>query len=132
VTRIDHIGIAVSQLEPAVEFFRDSLGLKLIEIKELPDRGLKMAFFQVGEVLVELMTPLSPDSQVSKFLETKGEGIHHIALTTPDIEKDLSRLASEGVRLATPTPSLGAEGRPIAFLHPKSTHGILLELIEKA
>lgn len=129
--RIDHIGIAVKELEPAVVFFRDRLGLELTEIKDLPERGLKIAFFQVGEVQIELLAPTAPDSQVSKFLETKGEGIHHMALTTPDINRSLRELSLAGVRLATPKSSIGAEGFPVAFLHPKSSHGVLLELIEK-
>ncbi|MBM4354120.1 MAG: methylmalonyl-CoA epimerase [Deltaproteobacteria bacterium] len=131
MTRIDHIGIAVQKLDPAVEFFRDRLGLQLKEVKELPDRGLKIAFFQVGEVLVELLAPLSEDSQIGKFLATRGEGIHHMALSTDDINGKMADLTAAGIRMATPTTSIGAEGFPIAFLHPKATHGVLLELIEK-
>jgi len=128
---IDHIGIAVHSLEEAVPFFRDRLGLTLREIKDLPERKLKIAFFEVGDTLLELLAPLEEGSQVSKFLETKGEGIHHIALTTHDIKGQMAQLTAAGVRLATPEPSIGAEGAPVAFLHPKSSHGILLELIEK-
>lgn len=129
--KIDHIGIAVKSLEDAMPFFQEQLKLPLKEIKELPERGLKIAFFQVGETLVELLAPLGPDSQISKFLETKGEGIHHMAITTDDIEGQIKDLECCGVRMATPKPSLGAEGAPVAFVHPKSTHGVLLELIEK-
>ncbi len=129
--KIDHIGIAVRSLDDAIPFFRDQLKLPLKEVKELPDRGLKIAFFQVGETLVELLAPLTPDSQISKFLETKGEGIHHMAITTDDIEGQIKDLEFAGIRMATPKPSIGAEGAPVAFVHPKSTHGVLLELIEK-
>lgn len=131
MTKIDHIGIAVNELEPAVKFFQDSLNLELKEIKELPERGLKIAFFEVGDTLLELLAPLSTDSQISKFLAKKGEGIHHIAFTTPDIKAHMAELAEKGVPMATPEASMGAEGFPIAFLHPKATHGVLTELIEK-
>ena len=129
--KVDHIGIAVKNLDEAVPFFKDRLGLELKEIKELPDRGLKIAMFQVGEVLVELLAPLGEKSQVGKFLEKKGEGLHHVAITTPDIKGQIDDLDKHGVRMATPEPSKGAEGFPVAFLHPKSAHGVLLELIER-
>jgi methylmalonyl-CoA epimerase len=130
-TKIDHIGVAVFDLEPAIEFYREHLNLELKEVKELPDRGLKIAFFQVGETLLELLAPLSEDSQVSKFLAKNGEGIHHIAFSTPDINAHIATLTEKGVRMATPTASIGAEGYPIAFLHPKASHGVLTEIIEK-
>ncbi len=131
MAKIDHIGIAVNDLDAAIPFFRDHLNLTLKETKELPDRGLKIAFFQVGETLVELLAPLSEDSQISKFLAKKGEGIHHIAFTTPDIKGHMDDLTEAGVRMATPEVTIGAEGFPIAFLHPKFSHGVLTELIEK-
>lgn len=131
-TKIDHIGIAVHDLEPAIKFYQDHLKLELKEVKELPERGLKIAFFQVGEMLLELLAPLSEDSQVSKFLAKNGEGIHHLAFTTPDIDAHIKELTDNGIRMATPTPSIGAEGYPIAFLHPKASHGVLTEIIEKA
>jgi len=132
MTRIDHIGVAVHELEPAVKFFEENLRLQLKEIKELPDRGLKIAFFQVGETLLELLAPLGEDSQIGKFLASKGEGIHHMAFSTPDIQQHVRELTEKGVRMATPTASIGAEGFPIAFIHPKASHGVLTELIEKA
>lgn len=130
-TRIDHIGIAVHDLDPAIKFYQDHLKLELKEIKELPDRGLRIAFFQVGETLLELLAPLTKDSQVSKFLAKNGEGIHHLAFTTPDINAHIQELTNKGIRMATPTASIGAEGSPIAFLHPKASHGVLTELIER-
>ena len=129
--KIDHIGIAVEELEGPVRFLTEHLGLHVKEFKELPDRGLKIAFFEVGEVLVELLAPLGPDSQISKFLANKGQGIHHIALTSRDLETDMTSLCDAGVRMATPTASIGAEGLPVAFLHPRSTFGVLMELIER-
>jgi len=128
---LDHIGIAVNDLDAAIAFFRDRLQLPLRETKELPERGLKIAFFQVGETLVELLSPLNETSQVSTFLASKGEGVHHLAFTTPDIRKKIDDLTAAGIRMATPEVTLGAEGCPVAFLHPKSTFGVLLELIEK-
>ena len=131
MAKVDHIGIAVKDLDQAVPFYRDRLGLELAEIKELPERGLKIAFFKLGDTCLELLAPLSEDSQISKFLENKGEGIHHIAITTPDIDQEIEHLGCCGVRMATPKASIGAEGYPVAFVHPKSSHGVLLELIEK-
>ena len=131
MTKIDHIGIAVHDLEPAIKFYEENLRLELKEVKELPDRGLKIAFFQVGETLLELLAPLSEDSQISKFLAKNGEGVHHVAFSTPDIEGHIRELTGKGVRMATPTASIGAEGYPIAFLHPKASHGVLTEIIEK-
>lgn len=131
MAKVDHIGIAVKDLDQAVPFYRDCLGLELSEIKELPERGLKIAFFKLGDTCLELLAPLGEDSQIGKFLETKGEGIHHIAITTPDIDQEIDHLGGCGVRMATPKASIGAEGFPIAFVHPKSSHGVLLELIEK-
>jgi methylmalonyl-CoA/ethylmalonyl-CoA epimerase len=131
MAHIDHIGIAVNDLDAATAFFRDTLKLPHKETKELPERGLKIAFFQVGETLVELLSPLNESSQVSKFLATRGEGIHHMAISTPDIQASIQGITAAGVRMATPEVTLGAEGRPIAFLHPKGTFGVLLELIQK-
>ena len=130
-TRIDHIGIAVHDLELAIKFYQDHLKLELKEVKELPERGLRIAFFQVGETLLELLAPLSDDSQVSKFLEKNGEGIHHLAFTTPDINAHIKELTDKGIRMATPTATIGAEGCPIAFLHPKASHGVLTEIVER-
>jgi methylmalonyl-CoA/ethylmalonyl-CoA epimerase len=131
MTRIDHVGIAVNDLEAATAFFKEKLRLPLKEVKELPDRGLRMAIFEVGETLVELMTPMSPDSQVSKFLAKRGEGFHHVAFSTPDLQAHIDDLVASGVEMTSSTPTIGAEGRPIAFLHPKGSFGVLTELIEK-
>ena len=132
ISKIDHIGIAVEDLDEAVTFYRDRLGLTLQAIEEMPSRGLKIAFFRAGEVLIELLCPLTEDSQISKFLEKRGPGIHHIAMATEDIEVSSNRLTRQGVRMLSETASIGAEGFPINFIHPKdSKSGALLELIEK-
>ena len=127
---INHIGIAVRDLEAAVVVFHEKLGLPLREIKELPDRGIKIAFLHAGETLVELMAPLGEDSQISKFLDKRGEGIHHMCFEVDDVAQELDRLSEGGVRTLSKRPEVGAEGLPMAFLHPKSTHGVLVEILQ--
>ncbi|MFT5431720.1 MAG: methylmalonyl-CoA epimerase [Myxococcota bacterium] len=129
--RIQHLGIAVRELEPAVEFYRDKLGLPLVEQKEMPDRGLRVAFLQAGDTLVELLAPLHEGSEISRFLDKRGEGIHHICFDVPDILKSLDALRKDGVRVISKEPTIGAEGYPVAFLHPKSCNGVLIELLEE-
>jgi len=128
--KINHVGIAVKDLDAALAVWNTALGLTLKERKAIPERGLEIAFLESGESLIELLAPLAPDSQVSSFLEKRGEGIHHICLEVDDIERELARLAAAGVRAITGKPEIGAEGKPVAFLHPKSTNGVLLELIQ--
>ena len=130
--RIDHIGIAVEDLDEAIVFYRDRLGLTLQTVEEIPSRGLKIAFFKIGEVLIELLAPLGDGSEISKFLAKRGPGIHHMALATDDMAVDTHRLRRQGVRLLSEEPQIGAEGFPIIFAHPRDTKsGVLLELIEK-
>lgn len=132
LNKIDHIGIAVQDLDEAVTFYRDRLGLTLQTIEEIPSRGLKIAFFKLGEVLIELLAPLTEDSEISRFLEKRGPGIHHMAMATNAMDIDIHRLKRQDVRLLSEEPSIGAEGFPIIFVHPKDTKsGVLLELIEK-
>lgn len=128
--KINHLGIAVHKLEPALAFYRDQLGLPLDSIVDIEDRGLRVAFLKAGDVLVELLAPLREDSEISRFLGTRGEGIHHICFEVPDILSSLSTLSENGVRVINTTPSVGAEGFPVAFLHPKSCNGVLVELLE--
>ena len=132
VEKIAHLGIAVHELESALEFYQGRLGLTLLETKEMPERGLRIAFLKVGEVLLELLQPLHENSEVSRFLEKRGEGIHHLCLQVDDIAESLSTLKKDGVRLVNEEPAIGAEGCPVAFLHPKSCHGVLLELLEES
>ena len=129
--KIQHLGIAVRELDSALVFYRDRLGLPLVGVKEMKDRGLKVAFLRAGDTLVELLAPLHEQSEVSRFLEKRGEGIHHICFEVPDILKSLEELEEDGVRVINRQPSIGAEGYPVAFLHPKSCSGVLVELLEE-
>ncbi len=131
ISQLDHVAIAVPKLEDAVPFYRDVLGLPLRSIEEVTDQKVRVACFALGEVRLELLEPTSPDSPISKFLETRGTGLHHIAFRTPEIQAELDRLKGDGVRLIDEKPRLGAEGMQIAFLHPKSTQGVLLELTQR-
>jgi methylmalonyl-CoA/ethylmalonyl-CoA epimerase len=129
-THIEHIGIAVSDLEKAIEFYEKVLGLKCYNIEEVADQKVKTAFFLVGQTKIELLQSTDPQGPIGKFIEKKGEGIHHIAFAVNDIEKQLELAAQNGVALIDTKPRKGAEGLDIAFLHPKSTVGVLMELCE--
>ncbi|MDI3310827.1 MAG: methylmalonyl-CoA epimerase [Thermoanaerobacterium sp.] len=131
IKKVDHIGIAVKSIEEASKFYEGVLGQKISEIETLSSENLKTAFIQIGDVEIELLEATSSDSPVAKFIEEKGEGIQHIALEVDDIEASLEKLKSKGVRLIDETPKIGAGGSKIAFVHPKSTNGILLELCQK-
>ncbi|MCH6257223.1 methylmalonyl-CoA epimerase [Puniceicoccaceae bacterium K14] len=127
IQKIDHIGIAVNNLEASTQYFENALGLSCHGTEEVASQGVKTAFFEAGEVHIELLEPTSSDSPISKFLEKNGEGIHHIAFGTDDIEKQLSKASDAGIRLIHQTPIPGAAEKLVAFLHPKSTHGVLTE-----
>jgi methylmalonyl-CoA epimerase len=127
---MDHVGVAVKNLEEAINLYRDMLGFKLLGVHVLTERKVKVAFLSTGgEAKIELLEPLGSDSPVAKFLESRGEGIHHIAVKVDDIEKALERLREKGVMLVDEKPRIGAEGKKIAFVHPKSIKGVLLELV---
>ncbi|HHY59971.1 MAG TPA: methylmalonyl-CoA epimerase [Clostridia bacterium] len=130
MAKIDHIGVAVKDLKEALTFYRDALGLELKGIEEVPDQKVKVAMIPVGESKIELLEATSADSPVAKFIANRGEGIHHIALQVKGLEEILSRLAAAGIKLIDEKPRLGAGGNKIAFIHPKSTNGVLLELCE--
>jgi len=130
IKKIDHIAIAVRSIEEALQFYRGALGLELTDVEEVAEQAAKVAFLSVGESEIELAEPLTTDGSVAKFLEKQGEGLHHICLEVEDIEAALQDLAAKGIRLIDQQPRQGAHGR-VAFLHPKSTHGVLIELIEK-
>ncbi len=132
ITKIEHIGIAVINLEEQVAFYRDILGLDFHGYEDLPDRGLRVGVFQIGEVKIELLQSVSPDSAIHKFIEKKGEGIHHIAFGTNQIQQELDRLKAAGVSLIDETAKPGADGMMVAFLHPKSTYKVLMELCQKS
>jgi methylmalonyl-CoA epimerase len=129
---MDHVGIAVKSLDDAVRVYRDMLGFKLEGVHVLTERKVKVAFFSTGaETKIELLEPLDCESTIAKFLETRGEGIHHFAVEVNDIEAVLAKLKQKNVTLIDETPKAGAEGKRIAFVHPKSTKGVLIELVEK-
>ncbi|MBS4041294.1 MAG: methylmalonyl-CoA epimerase [Flavobacteriales bacterium] len=130
LSHIEHLGIAVKSLEVAIPFWEEKLGLKCYKIEEVADQKVKTAFFQIGASKIELLESTDPEGPIGKFIEKKGEGIHHIAFATKNIEQQLITLEQSGVQLIDKMPRKGAEGLDIAFLHPKSTHGVLLELCE--
>ena len=128
IQRIDHLGIAVHKLEDAIPFYEKVLGLKCERIERVPTQKVRTAFFQVGEVHIELLEPTDEDSPVAKFLRERGEGIHHLAFESTDLLGQLAQARAQGVRLINETPVPGARDAQVAFLHPKSTHGVLMEL----
>lgn len=129
--KIDHIGIAVRSIDQAKSFFEKVLGLLCEGEEVVESQKVKTAFFAVGEVHIELLEPTSDDSPIAKFLENKGEGIHHIAYKTDDITDQLAQAKESGCRLIHETPIEGAGGKQVAFLHPKSTYGVLMEFCAK-
>ena len=129
-SHIEHIGIAVNNLASAIEFYEKVFGLKCYNIEEVKDQKVRTAFFKVGSTKIELLEPTDPDGAIGKFISGRGEGIHHIAFAVSDIEKQLKHSEDCGVRLIDTKPRKGAEGLDIAFLHPKSTSGVLIEICE--
>jgi len=127
---IDHLGIAVRSLETSLKFYRDTLGLKVEGLEEVPAEGVRIAFLPVGQSRVELLEPLGPDTAVGRFLDRRGEGIHHLCLRVADIDATLAAMRGKGAEIIEPAPRIGAGGRRIAFIHPRSTGGVLLELVE--
>jgi methylmalonyl-CoA epimerase len=128
---LDHIGIAVRSLDEALAFFSDALGLRCIGRETVTEQGVRVALLPVGESRLELLEPIDEDSPVGRFLSKRGEGIHHICLMVDDIDSALADLRARNVRLVDETPRCGVEGRKIAFLHPASSHGVLIELVER-
>lgn len=127
-THIEHIGIAVSDLEKAIKFYEDVFGLECYKIEEVTDQKVRTAFFMIGQTKIELLESTSPEGAVAKFIEKRGEGIHHIAFAVDDIEAGLKKTAEKGVAMIDCKPRRGAEGLDIAFLHPKATGGVLIEI----
>ena len=129
ISHIEHLGIAVKSLEEAIPYYENILGLKCYSIEEVPDQKVKTAFFKVGQTKIELLEPTSEDSTIAKFIEKRGEGIHHLAFAIEDgVANALAEVEAKGVRLIDKAPRKGAEGLNIAFLHPKSTCSVLTEL----
>jgi methylmalonyl-CoA/ethylmalonyl-CoA epimerase len=131
ITNIEHIGIAVKDLDASIKYYEDVLGLKCYNIEEVKDQKVKTAFFMAGAVKIELLESTDPEGPISKFIEKKGEGIHHLAFAVKDLPGALEELKSKQINLVDQNPRKGAEGLNIAFLHPKSTFGVLTELCEK-
>ena len=130
VLKIDHIGIAVADLEAAKNFY-ELLGLKVTDVEEVKEQKVKVAFVPVGDSEVELLESTEPDGPIAKFIEKKGQGMQHIAFRVDDIEAALEELKAKGVKLIDEKPRYGAGGARIAFLHPKSTFGVLVEISER-
>ncbi len=130
VTHIEHIGIAVNSLEEAIPVWENLLGTKCYSIEEVPEQKVKTAFFKVGQSKIELLESTAPDGAIAKFIETRGPGVQHIAFAVDGIEDSLKEAEESGIRLIDKAPRNGAEGLNIAFLHPKSTLGVLTELCE--
>lgn len=132
ITHIEHIGIAVKDLDTAITYYENVLGLNCYAIEEVADQRVKTAFFKVGDTKIELLESTDPEGPIGKFIEKKGEGIHHIAFNVPELEEALKEVDESGIQLIDKKPRKGAEGMNIAFLHPKSTFGVLTEFCEKA
>jgi len=127
ISHIEHIGIAVKDLKTAIPFYEEVLGLKCYNIEEVTEQKVKTAFFKIGQTKIELLEPTSEESPVAKFIEKKGEGMHHIAFHVENLVEALAECESKGVQLIDKTPRKGAEKLNIAFLHPKTTTGVLTE-----
>jgi methylmalonyl-CoA/ethylmalonyl-CoA epimerase len=129
-SHIEHIGIAVKSLDESIPYYENVLGLKCYALEEVKDQKVKTAFFQLGQTKIELLESTDPEGPIGKFVEKRGEGIHHIAFAVEDIEACLQEVEGKGIRLIDQKPRRGAEGLDIAFLHPKSTFGVLTEFCE--
>jgi len=128
-TRVHHVAIVVRDMDAALSLYRDKLGVPLDVLLPIPGDGVNIAFLPVGESNIELVEPTDPTTGVARFLESRGEGFHHLCLEVDDVAAELARLGAQGVELIDSAPRRGAEG-PVAFLHPRSCHGVLVELIE--
>lgn len=132
MNKIEHIGIAVSDIDRSNALFKDLFGESHYKIEEVASEGVKTSFFQVGPNKIELLQALNKDSPIAKFLEKKGEGIHHIAFAVDDIRSEMKRLETAGFKLLSQEPKKGADNKLVAFLHPKSSNGVLIELCQEA
>ncbi len=131
ISHIEHIGIAVKSIEASIKYYEEVLGLKCYSVEEVADQKVKTAFFQVGDTKIELLESTAPEGPIGKFIDKKGEGIHHIAFAVPNTTEALESAAEKGVQLVDKVSRPGAEGLNIGFLHPRSTHGVLTELCSK-
>lgn len=129
--KIDHLGIATKGIDEALKFWGEALGLENVHTELVADQKVRVAMLPIGESRIELLEPTSEDSPISKFLEKRGGGIHHIAVEVEDIEASLGKLKAQGMRLIDESPRIGAEGCLVAFVHPSSANGVLLELVQQ-
>lgn len=129
--KVEHIGIAISNLDESQALFKKLFGKDAYKMEEVKSENVKTLFFQLGETKIELLEASSPDSPIAKFIAKKGEGIHHIAFDVSDIEAEIARLKEEGFQVLNETPKGGADNKLVAFLHPKSTNGVLVELCQE-
>lgn len=130
INRIDHIAVAVRSVDDVLKLYRDVLGFELVKVEDVEEEKVKIAMFRVGETFIELLEPKTPDSAVAKFINERGEGIHHVALRVENIDEALKEVASKGLRVIYST-SRNLEDRRINFIHPRDTHGVMIELIER-
>jgi methylmalonyl-CoA epimerase len=130
--RVDHIGVAVEDLDAAVALYRDTFGMPLVHREVVEGQGVEAVLLDVGENHVELLAPLGPDTPVGRFLAARGPGMHHVAYQVTDIERTLGALREQGLRLIDETPRIGIRGSHVAFVHPKSTGGVLTEIVQPA
>ncbi|MFA9950727.1 methylmalonyl-CoA epimerase [Dentiradicibacter hellwigii] len=130
LTHIEHLGIAVKSLDEAIPFWEQKLGMKCYSIEEVKEQKVRTAFFKIGQSKIELLESTEPDGPIGKYVEKNGGGIHHLAFAVEGLQENLDELASKGAQLIDKTPRKGAEGLNIAFVHPKTTGGILMELCE--
>jgi len=130
IRRIDHVAILVDDIESALRFWRDGLNLRLSHVEDVPDQEAVVAFLPAGEAEIELVKPTAEESGVARYLAKRGPGLHHLCLEVDDLEATLKRLSKLGIRLVNPEPVIGTAGKRIAFIHPESTHGVLVELYE--
>ncbi|MBZ0181036.1 MAG: methylmalonyl-CoA epimerase [Melioribacteraceae bacterium] len=131
VNYIEHIGIAVKNLDEAINYYENILGMKCYAVEEVTDQKVKTAFFMVGQTKIELLESTADDGPIAKFIEKKGEGIHHLAFNVDDVAESLKNVEEKGIQLIDKAPRKGAEGLSIGFLHPKSTYGVLTEFCGK-
>jgi len=131
ILKVDHIGVAVKSIEEALKLYEGVLGLKLEEVETVEEQNVKVAFLPVGDTEIELLESTSPDGPIAKYIERKGEGMQHVAFRVENIEEALKTLKAKGVRLIDETPRMGAGGAKIAFVHPKETFGVMIELCER-
>ncbi|WP_226618357.1 methylmalonyl-CoA epimerase [Cytobacillus firmus] len=131
IKKVDHIGIAVRSIDEALPFYTETLKLEFLGLEEVDSQGVKVAFIKAGETKLELLEPISEESPIAKFIEKRGEGLHHVALGVDSIQERINEMKEQGIRMLQDEPKIGAGGAHVAFMHPKSAGGILYELCEK-